>query len=311
MVAIEKLKKGNKTYFYVSKNFRIGLNKWKKIRRYFGNKEPTKEDIKKLADEIETQSLQEKLVKEKTEYSYLKDEEAEVLEDIKSEFNKFMKNLPETARDKYIEDFLIRFTYNSNAIEGNRLSLRDTHLILQENIIPQDVTTYEYNEVLNTKNCMKFVKEYKGDFNKTFVLKVHKLLTKNTKITLVGRYRDHNVIITGSPHRPPSHFEVSGLMVKLFIWYNNNKNKFHPVELACLIHSEFTRIHPFADGNGRTARIISNFILQKNGYPMFFIDVKDRRKYYEALDKSDVGDERSFVKFIFDIIINQLKSVSK
>ena len=311
MVAIEKLKKGNKTYFYVSKNFRIGLHKWKKIRRYFGNKEPTKEDIKKLANEIETQALQEELVKEKTTYSYLKDEEAEVLEDIKSEFNKFMKNLPETAREKYVEDFLIRFTYNSNAIEGNRLSLRDTYLILQENIIPQDATTYEYNEVLNTKNCMKFVKEYNGDFNKTFVLKIHTLLTQNTKITLVGRYRDHNVIITGSAHRPPSHSEVSGLMVKLFIWYNNNKKKFHPVELACLVHSEFTRIHPFADGNGRTARIISNFILQKNGYPMFFIDVKDRRKYYEALDKSDGGDEKGFVKFIFDIIINQLKSVSK
>jgi len=311
MVTIEKLKKGNNTYFYVSKNFRIGFNKWKKIRRYFGNNEPTKEDIKKLATEIETRALQEELVKKTTTYSYLKDEEAEVLEDIKSEFNKFMKTLPETAREKYVEDFLIRFTYNSNAIEGNRLSLRDTHLILQENIIPQDATTYEYNEVLNTKNCMNFVKEYTGDLNKTFVLKIHELLTKNTKIILVGRYRDHNVIITGSSHRPPSHSEVSDLMTKLFIWYNNNKNNFHPVELACLVHSEFTRIHPFADGNGRTARIMSNFILQKNGYPMFFIDVKDRRKYYEALDKSDVGDERGFVKFIFDTIINQLKSVSK
>src|SRR3989344_1355699 len=131
MVAIEKLKKGKKTYFYVSKNFRIGLNKWKKIRRYFGNKEPTKEEIKKIANEIETQALQEELVKEKTKYSYIKDEEAEILEDIKSEFKKFMKNLPENARAKYVEDFLIRFTYNSNAIEGNRLSLRDTHLILQ------------------------------------------------------------------------------------------------------------------------------------------------------------------------------------
>ncbi|HLD89376.1 MAG TPA: Fic family protein [Candidatus Nanoarchaeia archaeon] len=311
MVSIEKLKKDSKTYFYISKNFRIGVNKWKKIRIYFGGKEPTKEDIKKLAEEIETRAIKEGLVKEKTTYKYLKDEEAEVLEDIKSEFNKFMKNLPETAREKYVEDFLIRFTYNSNAIEGNRLSLRDTHLILQENIIPQGATTYEYNEVLNSKNCMKFIKEYKGEFNKTFVLKVHESLTKNTKITVVGKYRDHDVIITGSPHRPPKHSEVSGLMEKLFIWYNNNKNRLHPIELACLVHSEFTRIHPFADGNGRTARIISNFLLKKNGHSMFFIDVKDRRKYYEALDKSDAGDERGFVKFIFDIIINQLKSVSR
>ena len=310
MVSIEKLKKGGKTYFYISKNFRTGLNKWKKIRKYFGDKEPSKEEIQKLAKEIEAQALSEGLTKKKTKYAYLKDEEAEVLEDLKSEFNKFIKNLPEVAREKYVEDFLIRFTYNSNAIEGNRLSLRDTHLILQENIIPQDATTYEYNEVLNTKNCMNFIKEYGGDFNKTFVLKIHELLTKNTKITLVGRYRDHNVIITGSPHRPPSYSEVPSLMEKLFVWYNNNKNKFHPIELACLVHSEFTRIHPFADGNGRTARIISNFILRKNGYPMFFIEVKDRRKYYEALDKSDLGDERILVRFIFDIIINQLKNAS-
>src|SRR3989338_14340 len=311
MVTIEKIRREGKTYFYIAKNFRVGLNKWKKIRRYVGKEEPTKSQIAKIAEEIENEAREKGLIKHRSKYEYLTDQEAEVIEDIRQQFKQFILKLPKESASKYIEDFLIRFTYNSNAIEGNRLSLRDTHLILQQNIVPQDATTYEYNEVLNTKNCMEFIKEYKGDFNKTFVLKVQELLTKNTKVTLVGKYRDHNVIITGSPHKPPLYSEVSGLMEKLFIWYNNNKNKFHPIELACRIHSEFTRIHPFADGNGRTARIISNFILKKNGYPMFFIDVKDRRKYYEALDKSDAGNERSFVKLIFDIIINQLKSVSK
>jgi len=97
-------------------------------------------------------------------------------------------------------------------------------------------------------------------------------------------------------------------MKKIFIWYNNSKKRLHPLELACLLHTNLTRIHPFSDGNGRTARIVSNFILYKNGYPMFFVDVKDRRKYYQSLDESDKGNERVFVKFVFDNIVEQLKS---
>ncbi|MBN1896602.1 MAG: Fic family protein [Candidatus Aenigmarchaeota archaeon] len=93
-----------------------------------------------------------------------------------------------------------------------------------------------------------------------------------------------------------------------FVWYNNYKRKLHPLELACIAHTKLTRIHPFSDGNGRTARIVSNFILHKQGYPMFLVDVKERKIYYNSLDESDRGNERDFIKFIFDIIVKQLKS---
>ncbi|MBU3896843.1 MAG: Fic family protein [Nanoarchaeota archaeon] len=307
MVTVEKIKRGNKTYFYVSKNFRMGNNKWKRIRKYFGNKEPTKEQIRKTAEQIELEAKKLGLAKESHEFKYITDDEVEVLEDIKQSYNDWWKRLPDESKQKYSEDFLVRFTYNSNAIEGNTLSLRDTHLILQENIIPSDATTYEYNEVVNSRKCMNFIKKYRGDLNKTFILKVHGLLTVNTAVRIVGKYRDHDVIIGGSEHRPPSYKEVPELMRQFFVWYNNNKDRMHPLELACLVHTKFARIHPFSDGNGRTSRVLTNFVLHKHDYPMFIVENKDRSSYYNTLEKSDKGDDRSFVKFIFDNIVGQLR----
>lgn len=308
MVSIEKIKRGGAVYYYISKNFRVDLNKWRKIRRYLGSAKPSKAAVAKIAREIEKEAEEKGIVKKQPAYAFLTDDEAEVIEDIKERFKRFMKRLPKESASKYMEDFLIRFTYNSNAIEGNRLSLRDTHLILQENIIPHDATSYEYNEVINSRKCMDFIKIYKGELNQKFLLRTHEILTKNTSVQMVGFYRNHDVIITGSPHTPPNFRQIKKLMKGFFIWYNNSKTRHHPLELACLAHTKLTRIHPFSDGNGRAARIISNFILYKNGFPLFFVDVKDRGKYYNALDESDKGNERVFVKFIFDSIIEQLKS---
>jgi len=307
MVSIEKIKRSDNTYFYISKNFRIGKNKWKKIRKYVGNEEPTKELVAEIAKDIEAEAKALGLIKELQEFKYITDNEAEVLEDVRQNYRGWWNTLPEESKKKYLDDFLVRFTYNSNAIEGNTLSLRDTHLILLDNIIPTDATSYEYHEVVNSRNCMDFVKKYTGDLNKTFVLKVHLLLSENTSIKMTGIYRDHDVIIGGSQHVPPSYMEVQKLMDSFFVWYNNNKKKLHPLELACLAHTKFVRIHPFSDGNGRTSRVLTNFILYKYGYPMFIIENKNRNTYYKALESSDSGDERTFVKFIFDNLIGQLK----
>ncbi len=310
MVTVEKIKKGGKSYFYIAKNFRVGTNKWRKLRRYMGSKAPSSVRIKELADAIEKEAISKGFLKPESKYAYLTNHQAEILEDISSEYWKLIRKQPLEIRKKYDDDFLVRFTYNSNAIEGNRLTLRDTFLILQEDIVPQDASSYEYNEVINSRKCIAFVKEYKGEFNKTFLLGVHRLLTVNTSVKEVGRYRMHNVVITGSQHTPPDHKDVPALMDHLFIWYNNHKRKMHPLELACIVHTRLTRIHPFSDGNGRTARVISNFILRKSHFPMFLIDVKDRRSYYEALDESDRGNERVFVSFIFDRVVEQLKPIS-
>ncbi len=311
MVFVEKIVRGKKTYYYITKNFRVGVNKWRKIRKYFGNKKPGKRETEKIAKEIEREAEEKGFVKEGGRFRYLRDGEAEVLEDLKEAYRSWFNRLPPESREKVEQDFLVRFTYNSNAIEGNTLSLRDTNLILQDNIIPADATTYEYNEVINSRTCMDFIKSYQRGLSERFLLRVQELLTVNTKVRLVGRYRNHNVIITGSEHRPPDFRELDKLMKGFFVWYNNKKNKLHPLELACLLHTKFIRIHPFSDGNGRTARVISNFILFKSKYPLFLIENKDRANYYRALEESDKGNERRFIKFIFDNVVEQLKSKTR
>jgi Fic family protein len=308
MVFIERLERKGKEYYYVSKNFRVGVDKWKRIKKYAGTSRPSKDKIKEIAEEIEKEAIKKGLKKQVTKFKYLTDEQAEVLEDLKQSYVKWWKKLPKNMKEKYENDFLVRFTYNSNAIEGNTLSLRDTNLILQDRVIPSDINENEYKEVINGEKAMKFVKEYNRELNETFLLKIHKLLVENI-LESAGRYRNHEVIIQGSNHTPPNHEKVSGLMKKMFVWYNNNKNRFHPLELAGLIHTKFVRIHPFADGNGRTARIIMNFLLYKNKYPMFLIENTKRKQYYEALEESDAGKDKPFINLLFNNIIQQHKKL--
>src|SRR3989338_326152 len=169
-------------------------------------------------------------MKPASEYTYLSNEEAEKLQDLKEVFRKWYGKLDAVEKKKYAEDFVVRFTYNSNAIEGNRLSLRETSMILTENIIPAGATPNDYNEAINSKDCYEFMKEYAGKFNQKLLLKIHELLTKNTVCKIVGRYRNHEVRISGSEWVPLAHYKIKEEMRKVFQWYYSAEKNLHPVE---------------------------------------------------------------------------------
>ncbi len=311
MVYLEKIERGSKTYYYVTKNFRVGNKKWEKIRKYVGDNPPSKEQTKKAVDKIEEEALKKGLAKPASKFIYLRDEEAERLQDLKEVFNRWHGKLTAVERKKYENDFIVRFTYNTNAIEGNRLSLRETSMILTENIIPAGATPNDYNEVINSKDCYGFIKQYKGEFNQRFLLKVHELLTKNTKCKIVGGYRDHEVRISGSEWVPPAHEKVKEEMRKIFQWYYSARKKLHPVELGAVLHNKLVRIHPFADGNGRTSRVIINWILIKNRFPMFYIELKDKIRYYEAIEEGDKGNDEAMVHYVAKVLMGQHTFKSK
>lgn len=305
MVYVERLKRKDKTYYYVSKNFRVGPRKWRKIREYAGEKPPSKEKIKKLVVEIEKQAKREGLVKKIKKHMLLTDEEAEQLQDLRDVFIKWYKKIDEISKNKYEDDFLVRFTYNSNAIEGNRLSLRETSMALTEDIIPAGVSPNDYNETMNSKDCFEFIKTYRGELNQKFLLKVHRLLTKNTKCRIAGKYRDDNVHISGSEWIPPSVEKLKKEMKTFFQWYYHARRKLHPVELAAMSHNKLVRIHPFTDGNGRTARTIMNWLLSKNRFPMLYIEMKDKINYYKAIEDGDRGNDAVFGHYITKALIKQ------
>jgi Fic family protein len=305
MAYLEKIKRNEKTYYYVTKNFRLSNKKWKKIRKYIGNKPPSKNQTEKAIADIEADAIKKGIAKPPSRYKYLSDIEEEKLQELKETYNKWYGKLNIDEIKKYEEDFIVRFTYNTNAIEGNRLSLRETSMILTENIIPAGATPNDYNEALNSKDCYEFIKNYCGEFNQKFLLKIHELLTKNTNCKLVGNYRDHNVRITGSDWIPPSYKIIKEEMRKLFQWYYFERKKLHPVELGAILHNKLVRLHPFSDGNGRTSRVVMNWILLKNKFPMFYVKLKDKIHYYEAIEKGDKGDDEAIVHYISSILVQQ------
>jgi len=305
MVYLEKIERNGKTYYYVTKNFRMNDKKWKKIRKYIGSKPPSKNQTTKAIAEIEADAIKKGIVKPASQHKYLGDTEAEKLQDLKEIYHKWYGKLNADEIKKYEEDFIVRFTYNTNAIEGNRLSLRETSMILTENIIPAGATPNDYNETINSKECYEFIKSYPGEFNQKFLLKIHGFLTKNTNCKLVGEYRNHDVRISGSDWIPPSDKKIKEEMRKIFQWYYAERKKLHPVELGAILHNKLIRLHPFSDGNGRTSRVVMNWILMKNKFPMFYVEQRDKIHYYEAIEDGDEGNDATIIHYIASILMQQ------
>ena len=305
MAYVDKLKSGNKYFYYLGKTIRLDKNKWKKIRIKLGNTPPSKEIIKKKLKELKLEQY--KIYNE----NYIDANKLEVIDDLKEVYHNHIKNVPKTIIEKEEEDFTIRFTYNSNAIEGNRLTLRDTYLIIKEKQIPSGAPPKDYNEAINGREALDYLKKYKGKLTTEFIERLNGILTKNTGVIYSGRLRFFPVTISGANFIPPDSKEVPKLIKEIIKFYYNNKNKIHPFVTACLIHAKFVEIHPFEDGNGRTGRALMNWILMSSKYPKFFVPVKEIQKYYEAIDLHNVKKYKEYCNKMFKIMINQINIVHK
>jgi len=194
-------------------------------------------------------------------------------------------------------------TYHSNAIEGNRLTLKETLLVLREGITIKGKNLQEHLEAKNHEEAMNFLFEVL-DSKKRLTLshhlirQLHQLVVKDTESKIAGSYRNTDVQILGSKHRPPPGYQVQKQMTKFFNWMAESKIHYHPVEFAALAHHRFVAIHPFEDGNGRTGRLLMNLLLMRNNYPIGIIQKNDRTKYYNALDEADAGDTLAIVRIV-------------
>lgn len=305
MSYIDRIKSGNKTFYYLGKTVRIGPNKWKKIRIKLGTKKPSKDLISEKLKELKLEVL------DIYNADYIDANKLEVIDDFKEVYQNHINELPKTVIDKEESDFVIRFTYNSNAIEGNRLTLRETYLIIKEKQIPSGAPPKDYNEAINGKEALDFLKKYKGKMSIEFIEKINKILTKNTGVVYPGRVRFFPVKIEGADHVPPSEKEIPKLLKEMIDFYYSNKNKFHPFVMACLIHAKFVEIHPFEDGNGRTGRALMNWVLMKADYPKMYVPVSKRQKYYEAIDLHNEKKYKEYCNKIFNIMVDQINLSTK
>lgn len=184
------------------------------------------------------------------------------------------------------EKLVVEWTYNSNAIEGNTLTISETKVVL-EGITVGGKSIKEHLEIINHRDAILFIEDLitnKEPITEWNIRNIHSLILKEIDNQNRGKYRLDNVLISGAKHLPPSHYDLPNLMQELIEEYNTNWGDFHPVLRAALLHGEFVKIHPFIDGNGRTARLLLNFELLRNGYRPIIIKNEDRAQYYAALD---------------------------
>ncbi|MBI9087798.1 MAG: Fic family protein [Desulfobacterium sp.] len=219
------------------------------------------------------------------------------LDQLKQKLDSF-RPLPREIVENLHEDLVLRWTYNSNAIEGNTLTLKETKVAL-EGITVGGKTIREHFEAINHRDAIFFVEELvkkRDGLSEWDIKSIHQLILKQIDDKNAGVYRNVNVTISGADHVPPDTFQVKDEMGKFIEWYKNDGQKLHPVERAGRVHADCVKIHPFVDGNGRTSRLLMNLELMKDGFPPVVLPVEKRLEYYEALDKAHtVGDYTPFL----------------
>ena len=283
MVSISKKNIGGKTYHYLEHSYRKNGRVDKKTK-YLGKRMP--KNIEELKQEFLLEVYRELWF--------------EKFNKIKENFNKEKKKISTSAKQKQLENFTIRFTYNTNKIEGSTLTLRETALLLEKGITPSRRPIEDVKETEKHQKVFYEMLSYKKEVDLTTLLHWHEKLFEETKKEDAGKIRKYPVGISGSKYKPPAPIDLDYLLTEFFDWYKKNRTKLHPVYLAALVHLKFVTVHPFGDGNGRISRLFMNYVLNKNKYPMIVIDYSDRNSYYNALEQSQMKkDETIFAQWFF------------
>jgi Fic family protein len=221
-----------------------------------------------------------------------------------------VRPLNATHLAKLRDQLEIEMTYNSNAIEGNSLTLRETALVLREGITIKGKALKDHLEAKDHKEALDFLYELVDERHYTvsarLIRELHQLVVRETEQELAGRYRNGAVIITGAQHTPPDAVDVPRQVEELLRWLKKHERTLHPVELAALAHHRITAIHPFFDGNGRTARLVMNVLLMRADFPLAIILKNDRKRYYRVLQEADLGKNEPLVLFVAQAVERSL-----
>jgi Fic family protein len=316
MVYSEVQRRGKRKYYYLAHSLRLDSG-FRKVRVFLGvnlSEERLKNEIK-----IKSKLLQQKIsVIEKTEKEeyvmnvdfskkLMTKVQLEKLEQLKKRFKNKIKLTDKDVLRKVRGSFLVRFTYDTNAAEGNTISLKETDLILSKGIIPKSHTLREVHEIENIVRAYEFIEMHDGKLDHHFILKLHKLVTEKTfeNEKNEGRYRSkgQNVIMTGSENFPPKGGrQIKKLVNEIIEKYKKCTLSF--IEKTILFHSAFIAVHPFVDGNGRVSRLIFNWMLLRERLPPVDFPSKLHIEYTDLMEVSRKGDSIPLAKYLFDRILH-------
>lgn len=280
---IIKRKKGNSEYFFLQHSFRKDR---KVVTRefYLGKKVPDNiEEIKSKLRQESRRSLFEKL------------------EQIRNNFQEEWKTIPNSAKENELHEIALAFTYNTNAIEGSTITLEEARQILDDKIAPNKPLR-EIKETESHATAFLQMLNTEEKLSEKLLRQWHETIFKETKPDVAGRFRVYAVRV--GPYVAPDWRNVEKLMKQLIAFVN--ESNLNSVEMAARGHYMFEKIHPFGDGNGRVGRLLMNYILWKNGYPMLVIEYNKRKSYYKALQRPEEGFVNYFVRRYMSIHKNRL-----
>lgn len=297
-----------------------------------GTRKPTKDQVIKLTAllEIDLETIMIAWLKEKIIYEIGSDEFAlkallAAEEEIRYQ-NKTAKKKVSTSLQKILDEIdslktkldsfsaldryrvnkalELEYTFESNRLEGNTMTLRETDLVINEGLTISGKSMREHLEVINHQEAIASIKDLmqkNTSLNERELLALHNLILRGIHPEDAGRYRKVQVPIPGSSHMPVQPFLVPKEMEDFFIWFDTNKNSLHPIVLAAEVHERLVTIHPFLDGNGRISRLVMNLILLQHGYIIAAIkgDSDTKTRYYQALQTAQTkNNKEDFFLFI-------------
>lgn len=224
----------------------------------------------------------------------------------KAELDK-LRPIPSYAVKSIKESLMLEWTYNSNSIEGNTLSLHETKMVIEEGFTIKGKSLREHFEVVNHQEAIEFVESLISDKNnlyKTDIMRIHYLVLQKIEKDFAGVFRTSGVRISGANFTPPNALLIDELVTELIDW--TNSSDLNIVIKSAIFHHRFVWIHPFFDGNGRTTRLLFNLLLMREGFPPAIILKNDRKKYYDALNLANNGDYSKILLLVLQAIERSL-----
>ena len=307
---LEKRKSKGEVKYFLAHSFREG-NKIHKIRKLLGanlSEEVLKERMEKAKQLILEEINKYRIIKDPL-HDKISKEELEFIKRLQAEANLKVIHLSETEWKKFSKVF----SYNTNAIEGSELNLKETKEVIEKGAWPIKKSKEDIAEALGVNEAIKYIKKTKEHISLDLMKKIHYIVFKNSK-AYAGEFRKLGEevavrTITGIiVHEGAPSSRIISLLKELINWYNKHKKKYPAILLAAVVHNQFENIHPFADGNGRVGRILLNNILLKNGLPPVNIDIKNQKEYYETLQ---VYEKEGNIRPTIELILKGYKDLKK
>lgn len=276
----------NKPYFYLSKQIRVG-GKNKRIQVYLGKNIPNDLAVK----QIELANKEKNLVNANLSKLFafekiFNKEQISKIENLRIDLQYKLANLSDFKKEQVWTRYAVQFIFESNAIEGSKLSQNEVNSIVQRKYIKKTIERREIKEVKNSIEAFKVIRGGSFELNQHRIINLHKLLVADLGIKT--GYKKVDIVVNNKKTTPAG--QVRSEMSKLLNWWKRSKkSKQHPLAIAADFHQRFERIHPFEDGNGRTGRLLFNYILLQHGYlPVLFL-YQNRLSYFNSLSQADEG----------------------